>query len=312
MGKDNELQLAIIGGGIAGITAAIYAKRAGLNPVVFESSAVGGQILWIDKIDNYPGIGVGSKGYELVESLNAAVKELNISIYQEKITEVKKNADKFSLAAENQQYHADAVIIATGASFKRLNVAGEASLVGKGVSWCAVCDGFFFRNKQVAVIGGGNTAVEEALYLSSLAQKVYLIHRRDKLRALDYLQKRITETNNIKILWNKEVEQIKGDDFVEGLQLKTTGSDKREDIDVNAVFIAIGVKPNTGIVNNLIDLDQKGFILTDKNMSSSLKGLFACGDCRQRPIRQLVTAASEGAIAAVSVYRYLRGNYISS
>jgi len=309
---NNSKELIIIGGGIAGVSAAIYAKRLGLNFDIFESKAVGGQLLFMENIDNYVGIGLGAKGHDLADSLQKALADLEIPLKNEKIIKAEISDDVLCLNTAKGVVKTKAAIAATGANFQKLGIKGEEELSGRGVSYCAVCDGFFFKNKSVAVIGGGNTAVEEALYLSGIAQKVTLVHRRDKLRALDYLQKKIFKKDNIEVLFNHTVKEIKGSELLEEITLEDVKTNQTKSLKLQGVFIAIGIKPNTEVFKSLISCDQSGFILADEEMKSSCPLIWAAGDCRKRPLRQLITAASEGAIAAVSSYKYLRGHYISA
>jgi thioredoxin reductase (NADPH) len=204
------------------------------------------------------------------------------------------------------------LIIATGASFKKLGLAGEDKFLGKGVSYCALCDGFFFKDKEVAVVGGGNTAVSEAIYLSRLCKKVYLIHRRNSLRALEYLQKELFGKDNVQIIWNTKIKEIEGQDFLEELILEDIHQGVVKSLSVGGLFVAIGLEPNTKIFKDFIEVDKEGFIVTDQEMRTSLEFINACGDCRKKPLRQLITAAGEGAVAAISAYKYLRGSYISA
>ncbi|MCM8819987.1 MAG: FAD-dependent oxidoreductase, partial [Candidatus Omnitrophica bacterium] len=212
---------------------------------------------------------------------------------------------------EKNFYTSKALIIATGASFKKLQIKGEDEFIGKGVSYCAVCDGFFFKNKTVAVVGGGNTAVGEALYLSGICSKVYLIHRREKLRALNYLQDALFKKENVEIIYNHIVTQINGKNFVEEIILEDNENKLKKNLNVDGVFIAIGITANTQIFKDIVDIDENGFILTDENLKTSLDFIWAIGDCRKRPLRQLITAAAEGSIAALEAYKYLKTPYIS-
>ena len=306
-----KIELGIIGGGIAGISCALYAKRSGITPVIFEKSSLGGQLMFIDRIDNYPGLKLGTKGSELLKALTAAVNGLGIEV-KEEAGKISLEDNRIVVSIQGNSYFLSSLVIASGASFGKLGIEGEKDFSGRGVSWCAVCDGYFFKNKEVVVIGGGNTAAEEAIYLSSICKKVYLIHRRDKLRALDYLQKEILEKDNLEVFYNTTVKQIKGKEFVEEIVLGNVVDKKESAFSVSGVFIATGIKPNTDIVKDIIDIDDGGFIITDAAMKTSVDSIYSCGDCRKRQLRQLITAASEGAIAALSAYRYLKGGYISS
>ena len=309
---ERKVELGIIGGGIAGLSAAVYAKRSGLESVIFEGTAIGGQLLLMDSIDNYVGLGLGTKAREVLINLQSMVSGLDLEVISKTVNDVKVNKEGLSLNAEGLNYLTKGLIIASGAKFKRLGVKGEGDFIGKGVSYCAVCDGFFFKGKDVAVIGGGNNAVEEALYLSDIANKVFLIHRRDKLRALSYLQKDLFSRKNIEILFNSRVKEVKGSEAVESINIEDTNTGQNKMLPLQGVFIAIGVGPSTDIFKDLVSRDEDGFIVTDENLKTNLEQVWACGDCRKRPLRQLITAASEGAIAAISAYRHIKGRYISS
>ena len=306
-----ELELAIVGGGIAGMSCAVYAKRAGLNPVIFEKGALGGQLMYINRIDNYPAVKPGSTGAEFLNVLSSSAKELNIEVKEEAVTKIAAEGNRVIFSSDDREYSAGSLVVASGASFRKLGVEGEDKFAGRGVSWCAVCDGYFFKGKEVAIVGGGNTAVEDAIYLSSVCSKVYLIHRRDKLRALDYLQKELFDRSNIEIIWNSVIRKISGDNFVKEVEIENTIDNKKSVLETSALFVAVGIKPNTDICGGIIDMDSGGFIITDEYMKTSCDYIYACGDCRKRPLRQLITAASEGAIAALSAYRYLKNSYVS-
>jgi thioredoxin reductase (NADPH) len=307
-----DFELAIIGAGIAGVSAAIYAKRAGLKFSIFEPKAIGGQLLLMETVDNYTGINLGTKAQALAASLSGSLSQLAIEPVSEEVLKIEQNSRGVRLFTQENKYCGAGLIVATGASFKRLAINKEEEFTGKGVSYCAVCDGFFFRNKTVAVIGGGNTAAEEALYLSNICKKVYLIHRKPKLRSIEYLQKEIFLRKNIEVIFDSAVKEINGTDFLESITIENIVTKKISGLNINGLFIAIGVKPNTELFKDIIRLDEGGFILTNEAMKTSLDFIWAAGDCRQRPLRQLITASSEGAIAAVSAYKYLKGGYISA
>jgi len=306
------VDLAIIGGGIAGVSAAIYAKRAGLNFYLFEPKVIGGQLLLMETVDNYTGISLGTKAKNLASQLAGTLKELEIEVVSEEISEFEISGKQIKLHTSGGLLTAKAAIIATGASFKKLGILREEELTGKGVSYCAICDGFFFKNKTVAVVGGGNTAVEEAIYLANLCSKVYLIHRRKDLRAIEYLQKELFSKKNIEIFFDTVIEELNGTDFLAGINIKNTATGKSSALQLNGLFVAIGVAPNTQIFKGVVSLDGGDFIVTDEEMKTNCNFIWAAGDCRKRPLRQLVTAASEGAISAVSAYKYLKGGYISA
>jgi len=302
--------LAIIGAGIAGVSCAVYAKRAGLNFIMFEKNAVGGQILFINRIDNYIGL-ESIDGISFVEKLSNTLKNLNIEPISQEVIGINKERDCIKIFTKENTYISKTLVIATGASFKRLMLEGEEKFIGKGISYCAVCDGYFFKNKIVAVVGGGNTAVEEALYLSSISKKVILIHRKDTLKAMDYLKDMLFKKNNIEIKYNTVVKKLIGKDFLENIVLENLKEKKEYNLKINGLFIAIGMSPNTFIFKDIVNLDEYGFIITDEYMKTSCDFIWAVGDCRKRQLRQLITSASEGAISAISVYKYLRGDYIS-
>jgi thioredoxin reductase (NADPH) len=297
----------IVGAGPSGLTAAIYAGRARLKTLVIEKIAPGGQALLTDTIENYPGFPGGISTQELTDRLSQQVKDLGVEV---KFAEIKKieKAEGFKLfSADSQEYQAKAIIIAAGAQPKRIDVPGEERLIGKGVSYCAICDGPLFRNKQVMVVGGGDKAVEEALYLKRFAQNVKLIHRRDNLRAVGILREKMQSDSSIEIIWNSIVKEINGKDRVESVKIMEVVTQKERMIKVDGIFVSIGIVPNTAFLKGIVNLDEAGYILTDEVMRASCEGIFACGDCRRRPLLQVITACAEGAIAAVSLSKYLEG-----
>lgn len=306
-----EIELAIIGAGIAGVAAAVYAKRSGLEFLLFEAKGLGGQLLLMENIDNYIGLKAGTKGRELAENLIEALKDLAIDITNEEISKVELEEKKVILHTSEHVYSAKGTIIATGANFAKLGFKGEAKFLGKGVSYCAVCDGFFFKGKDVVIVGGGNTAVEEALYLAEITNKVTLIHRRNELRAMEYLKKQLLAKDNIEVIFESVVKEARGDNFLKEVIIESVGNRKSQALAAAGLFVAIGIKPHTEIFKDVVSREEKGFIVTDEEMQSSVAFVWACGDCRKRPLKQLITAASEGAIAALSAYKYLRGHYIS-
>ena len=306
-----EIGLAIIGAGIAGVAAAVYAKRSGLEFTIFESGGIGGQLLLMESIDNYIGLKLGTKGRELTESLVKTLKDLEIGITSQEILKVELEGKKIILHTSKCIYSAKGAIIATGANFAKLGFKGEAEFLGKGVSFCAVCDGFFFKGKDVMVVGGGNTAVEEAVYLAEIANKVILVHRRNELRAMEYLKKQLLAKDNIEVVFDSVVKEARGGNLLEEVLIENVKNRKSQTLATAGLFVAIGIKPNTEIFKNVVSQEEKGYIITDENMQSSVNLIWACGDCRKRPLKQLITAASEGATAALSAYKYLKGHYIS-
>lgn len=296
-------ELIIIGAGAAGLTSAIYASRAMLDFCVIEKAALsGGQIINTSEIDNYPGF-ISTTGSELSIKLREHAEACDTGFIQDNVLEIRKENGIFSVKCEKEAYLSKAVIAACGAVRRKLGAEGEKRLSGSGVSYCAVCDGAFFKNKTVTVVGGGNTAAEEALYLSKIARKVYLVHRRDKLRAGRALQIRINETPNIQLVFNSTITEITGENKVSGICLDQNGSSSF--INTDGVFIAIGISPQSELLKGLAELDKQGFIIARENCETSLPGLFAAGDIRTKPLRQIVTAAADGAAAVSSAEKYL-------
>lgn len=311
MESNKDTSVAIIGAGIAGVSAALYAQRAGLDFLLFEPGIVGGQLAFMESVDNYVGLPLGTKGHALAHTLESTLQELGIPRIQKSIAKISQE-DLFVLECDGAQFKAKTLILATGAAFKKLGIEGEAEYTGRGVSYCAICDGFFFKNKDVTIVGGGNTAVEDALYLSHICRKVTLIHRRRELRAMAYLQNQLRTRSNVEIVFDHAVNAIHGSLALETLELKNVVTGELRTMRTQGLFVAIGIIPNTEIFKDLVARDENGFITTDEEMKTSRDRVYACGDCRKRPLRQLITAASEGAVAAISAYKNLQGLYISS
>ena len=283
----------IIGGGLAGLTAAIYTARAGLSTAVIEGEQCGGQAVMADLVENYPGF-VGS-GYELAEKTEQQAENVGVEIIYDEIESVDFEGKVKKAVGFENSYEGKFVIVATGAKHKRAGFQGEENFTGAGVSYCAVCDGAFFADMEVAVIGGANTAVSEAIYLSNICKKVYLIYRKDKLRADNTLVERLNTKGNIEVLYNIIPVKVDGNDNVEKLI-----TDKGE-LSVKGVFVAVGFNPSTTIFENKLELDEYGYIKTDSNLATNVSGVFAVGDCRTEQLRQMITAASDGANAGTVV-----------
>jgi thioredoxin reductase (NADPH) len=303
----------ILGSGPAGYTAAIYAQRAGLSPLLITGMAKGGQLMTTTTVENWPGEPEGVQGPELMARMETHVQNLGVTMREDHIESCRLDRHPFELQGASTTYTADALIIATGASAKYLGLESEARYMGKGVSACATCDGFFFRNQDVAVIGGGNTAVEEALYLANLCRKVYVVHRRDQLRAEKILVARLmrqVEEGKVEIIWNHVVDEILGDDMgVTGVRLKDVKTEALQEIAVTGCFIAIGHMPNTAIFEGQLDMEN-GYIITQGGrhgnaMATSVPGVFAAGDVQDHVYRQAVTSAGSGCMAALDAERYL-------
>ena len=298
--------LIIIGSGPAGLSAAVYGKRAGLNLLVIEEKPMsGGQVLNTDTVDNYlgmPGVGGVDMGMKFKEHADAAGTEFKTA----SVTAVRdEGAVKIVETSDGTSYETRAVILATGAEHASLGVSGEEAYRGKGVSYCATCDGAFFRNKDVAVVGGGDVAVEDALYLARLCRKVYLIHRRDSLRAAKSLQDKLMTCENVEILWSRTVQEIYGSGLVEGVKLLQVAEHTQENLSVEGVFIAVGMHPNTEAFRDTVVCDDRGYVIAGEDCATETQGIFAAGDLRTKQVRQIITAVADGACAVASVERYL-------
>ena len=309
MKKEKE-KVVIIGSGAAGLTAAIYAARANLSPLVVEGIQPGGQLTITTDVENYPGYADVVQGPWMMEQMRSQALNVGARIINDVVINVDFKKDKKTISLDsNNVLFTNTVIIATGAQAKWLGLESESHFNGKGVSACATCDGFFYRNKEVAVIGGGNTAVEEALYLSNICSKVTLVHRRDELRAEKILQKRLFAKENINIIWNNVISEILGDENgVNSLEIKAKNSDKTEIIKVEGVFIAIGHSPSTEPFKGVLEMDQEGYIIAKKPGTSitNIEGVFAAGDCVDKIYRQAVTAAGMGCMAALDAEKWMQ------
>jgi thioredoxin reductase (NADPH) len=297
--------LVIIGGGPAGLTAGLYAARSKLDAVLFERLMPGGQILSTDWIENYPGFPEGLSGFDLVDRMKRQAERFGLKIESREVRSLEFSGVAKTVVTENGPVEARAVILASGATPSKIGMDGEARLIGKGVSYCATCDGPFYRDQEVAVIGGGDTAVEEALFLTRFASKVYLIHRRDTLRAVKLLQIRADAEPRLSVVWNTVPTRIIGTGSVEALRLKNVKSGEESELPVQGVFIFIGYSPNNTLAKGLLDLDENGFVKTDNDMETSTTGVFAVGDIRSKLLRQVSTAVGDGAAAAFAAERYI-------
>lgn len=297
-------EVGVIGLGPAGITASIYLLRAKIEIVCFEKLSPGGQIALTDRVENYPGFPEGISGYELAQNFKKQLEKLSPLIVNQEVTQVQKDKS-FTIYTSSSRYEVKAIVIATGARPRRLGVKGEEEFIGKGVSYCATCDGMFFRNKVVGVVGGGNSAVEEAIYLSKLVKKVYLIHRRDRLRADKILQERIFGLPNVEFCLGSLVEEIGGETKVEYVSLKEVKTKQLKRIPLEGLFIFVGYQPNTEFLGDFIELSPEGYIITDQNLLTSREGVFAAGDVRFGSLKQVVSACGEGAKAGLEAARYV-------
>ena len=304
----NKENILIIGSGSAGLTAAIYASRAGFKPLVLTGIQPGGQLTITTDVENYPGYEDVIQGPWLMEQMQKQAENVGARIEFDLMTNIDTENWPFNVITDSgKEIEAETIIIATGAQARWLGLESEEKYNGKGVSACATCDGFFFKNKNVAVIGGGNTAVEEALYLSNLCKKVTLVHRRNELRAEKILQSRLLNKSNVEILWEKKVEEFLGDGLgINGLKLSSTKDSSSSEIEVDGVFVAIGHDPSTAVFKDKIKLDKDNYVITDKGgTNTSVPGIFAAGDCVDKIYRQAVTAAGMGCMAALDAEKWL-------
>ncbi len=315
--KEQKTDLLIIGAGPAGLGASIYAARAALNFILVDKFMAGGQIVTTEFIENYPGFLGDTSGFDLMQKMIEHARSFGISIEENtgidsieirQISRSSKNSKEeniFLCSSKENSIYSKSLIISTGASPKRLFVDGENEFIGRGISFCATCDGALYRDKEVMVIGGGNTAIQEALFLTKFAKKVYITHRRDELRAVKLLQKRAFENKKIELIWDSIVVGFEGSDRLEQLQVKNVKTNSIKKIKIDGVFEYIGIKPNSEIVKDLVEFDDDGFIVTGQKMETSTAGIFAAGDVRNTPLRQVITAVSDGAVAATYADMYL-------
>ena len=300
--------LVIVGAGPAGLTAGMYASRARLDAVLLERMSPGGQVLMTHWVENWPGDAGGVSGFDLVERMREHAVKFGLEIRTAEVTGLSLKGEDKVLVTPDGEIRARAVILALGASPGKLGIPGESELVGRGVSYCGTCDGPFFRDQVVVAFGGGNTAAEEALFLTRFAEKVYLVHRRDELRATGILAERVKENPKIEVLWSHVPLAVEGQDGVKAVRLKNLKTDQEYSLAVDGAFVFVGVKPNTDFLQGLVDLDSHGFIVTDQRQATNLPGVFTAGDCRQSPLRQIVVAAGEGAVASHVAQQYLEGH----
>ncbi len=296
----------IIGSGPAGLSAAIYAQRACLDTIVIEKNGIsGGQVLNTWEVDNYPGF-PGVSGFELSRQFREHANKLGARFVQDEVVRVELSGDVKKVVCEEETYEARCVILASGAHHRTLDVPGEEKLRGAGVSYCATCDGAFFRGKTVAVVGGGDVALEDAIFLARMCEKVYVVHRRDTLRGAKRLQERLQALDNVEFVWNSETTSIEGDGQVEALNLKDTKTGQMRRLETDGVFIAVGIAPESELYARQLELDEQGYIRADESGQTSVPGVFAAGDVRTKALRQILTAAADGANCVVSAERYLQ------
>lgn len=298
------LDVVILGAGPAGLGAAIYAARAGLDLMVIDRSPVsGGQVLTTYEVDNYLGL-PGLSGGELSEKFRAHADKLEVPFVTAGVTSIENLEDKKLVHTDHGDFEAKAVVFAMGASHAMLGVEGEMKLAGMGVSYCATCDGAFFRKRTVAVVGGGDVAVEDAIFLAGICKKVYLIHRRDTLRAAQSLQKKLLSLPNVEVVWDSEVKKIDGEEMVENISVYNNKTAETSQLEVNGIFIAVGIIPNTELLKGMVDMDENGYVLADETGKTSAPGIFVAGDVRRKPMRQIITAVADGANVINAIQNY--------
>ena len=297
--------LIIIGSGPAGLTAALYTARANLSPLVFTGNEIGGQVSISAEVENYPGFPEGLTGPEMVERFQKQAERFGARVEYAEVTEVDFDVHPFRVKSYDSEHEAKAIVIATGASARKLGVPGEAAFTGRGVSYCATCDGFFFRDKDIAVVGGGDSALEEGVFLTKFARRVRIIHRRDQLRAGQTLQDRAKRNEKIEFVWNTVVTEINGDGTVESVQLEDVNTGQVSTMETDGVFVYIGHYPNSQLFKGKLEMDDHGYVITDRRTRSSVPGVFAAGEIADPIFRQIVTSAGEGCKAALEVEKYL-------
>jgi thioredoxin reductase (NADPH) len=306
MNPTADYDVVIIGAGPAGLAAGLYAGRARLATVILEKGLPGGQILLTDWVENYPGFPEGIAPFDLMENFKKQALKFGAAIETDEAQAIRKDGQRWVVAGRNNDYRARAVIIATGAAYRKLDLANEERLTGRGVSYCATCDGAFFRDREVAVVGGGDNALNEAIFLTKFCRKLYLIHRRDRFRAIKILQERVFSNAKIEVLWNSVIEGIEGESRLERIIVKDVKKNRTYPLRLDGLFVSIGMDPHTGFVKGLLELNEWGEIKVDQKMSTSQPGIFAAGDVADACPKQVATAVGTGVAAALAVNDYLQ------
>ncbi len=304
-GEKKIYDVIIIGGGPAGLTAGLYTSRSRLKTLLIENGLLGGQMTTTELIENYPGFPQGVTGDELSRLMEEQAKRFGLELIPEYVVKVKLEGDNKIVTTEEGSYLAQALIICTGTEYRKLGVPGEKEFAGKGVSYCATCDGAFFRDNQIVVVGGGDSALTEALYLTKFVKEVTIVHRRDAFRGTKIYQERVFMNPKVKVLWDSVIEEIKGDTIVKSIRVRNMKTREVTDHPIEGVFLFVGLMPRTHFLEGLVQRDEEGYILTDGNCETSVKGIFAAGDCRKKLVRQIATAVGDGATAGCSTEKYL-------
>lgn len=300
-----DYDVIIIGGGPAGLTAGIYTGRARLKALLVEKLIHGGQMMTTDLVENYPGFPEGISGPELSDRMRKQAERFGLEIISGEVQEIRPGNPVHTVVLADRELTSPALIIATGASYKHLGVPGEAELIGRGVSFCATCDGALYRDQEIALVGGGDTALTETLFLSRFAKKIHLIHRRDQFRGAKYLQEQVLALDKVQVHWDSVVEAFEGQEALEAVRLKNVKTGEVTRLKVSGCFVAIGITPNTAFLKDLLPMDEWGFLFTDADMATTIPGIFAAGDVRAKNLWQIATAVGDGAIAAHAVENYL-------
>jgi thioredoxin reductase (NADPH) len=305
-GKETRnYEVIIIGGGPAGLTAGLYTSRSRFNTLLIEIGLLGGQMTTTDVIENYPGFPQGINGDELSRLMEEQAKRFGLEVVSQEVVEVKLEGERKLVKTDESTYLCEVLIICTGNEYRKLGIPGEKEFTGKGVSYCATCDGAFFKDSQIVVAGGGDSALTEALFLTKFAKELTIIHRRDAFRGTKIYQERVFANPKIKMLWNSVVQEIKGDSIVRSIVVKNVKTGEVNEFDTEGVFLFVGLSPRTQFLKGLVNLDEAGYIITDENCETSVKGIFAAGDCRKKLLRQVATAVGDGATTAFAAEKYL-------
>jgi thioredoxin reductase (NADPH) len=305
--KMKTYEVIIIGGGPAGLTAGLYTSRSRLRTLLIETGLFGGQITTTELIENYPGFPQGINGAELSQMMEEQAKRFGLETVNQEVLEVRLEEDWKVVRTHESDYYSEALIISSGTEYRKLGIPGEDAFIGKGVSFCATCDGAFFKDSRIVVVGGGDSAITEALFLTKFSKEVTIIHRRDALRATKIYQERAFANPKIKFLWNSVVQEIKGDKMVQSILVKNVKTNEVKEFQTDGVFLFVGISPRTQFLKGLVQMDEGGYILTNENGETSVKGIFAAGDCRKKLLRQVTTAVGDGATAAFAAEKYLEG-----
>lgn len=300
-----EYEVIIIGGGPAGLTAGIYTSRAGLRTLLIETALPGGQMTTTEMIENYPGFPQGITGDELGRLMEEQAKRFGLNLINQEVLEVRLEGEKKIVRTYESEYISKTLIISSGTEYRRLGIPGEETFIGKGVSFCATCDGAFFKDSRIVVVGGGDSALTEAIFLTKFAKEVTIIHRRDALRATKIYQDRALANPKIKFLWNSVVREVKGDKMVQSIVVKNVKNGELKEFETEGVFLFVGLSPRTQFLKNIVEMDKEGYILTNGNGETSVRGIFAAGDCRKKLLRQISTAVGDGAAAAFAAEKFL-------